>query len=127
MRFRKCATVVLCLVLALVAVAVPILVSAYSVDEVDQDYSRPGSSHNLQLNSADILERYLGEQLNSAEYDYLAEHGGVTLTFDKGVNTSYSMLTYNEAERILRVEAFVYSYLAENGTEATAEEAPVEE
>ena len=81
------------------------------------DLSRPASSHNVTVPSADIVEYFIGEGISDEERAYLARHGGVTLKYEAGITTSYVVTDYSDGR--LTVIAQEYSYVAADGTRVT--------
>ncbi len=112
MRFRRLASCALAL--SLVIVLLFGTVSAMGAASFqDYDYSRPGSEYNKTLTSADILERYLGEELSEIESDYLISCGDVKIEYDDAVTTSYVTAVCDGESLVVRARA--YSYTASSG------------
>lgn len=105
---RWCAAA-LFLVALLTAAALPVLAAGEGTD-----LSRPASSHNATVSSADIVEYFIGEGITDAERKYLEKHGGVSLKFDKGITTSYVNAEYCDGS--VTVRAVEYTYTAADGT-----------
>lgn len=114
--FRNKLTRLLSFFLFLVLLASFITQTAVSA-EGSYDYSRPASSHNVTLNSADILERYLGAEISDAERGYLSLFGGLSLTYNDGITTDKIICDYDGGA--LTVTAYEYSYVGANGTRLT--------
>ena len=85
------------------------------------DYSKPGATEKITLNSADILERILRVDdptftLTPGERAYLAEFGAETVSYSAEIPYLDNVLTaYDEEDGILSVTAFEYSYTTSNG------------
>ena len=77
------------------------------------DLSRPASSHGRELDTADILEAYLGSPLSPAERDYLAAFGNLRLKYDAGITTSCVVTSY-EGD-LLSFSVLEYSYQTADG------------
>ncbi len=100
--------IVFSLVLSLV-LAIP----GYATDVGDYDYSRPASPYNTTLGGSDILNRYLGTDIEAVERAYLDMHSTVVLQYDGTITTSRIYHEYGNGTLI--VNAKEYSYLAQNG------------
>ena len=81
------------------------------------DYSRPASSGNAELNSADILEEYLGAPLSEAEKNYLALHGALSVKYDAGISSSLTVTDYNSNSGELTLFVYEYKYSDKNSNE----------
>lgn len=88
--------------------------SLSAANESDYDYSRPSSLYNSTLGGADILEMYLGTEIEDVERAYLEEHSSVVLRYDGTITTSRIYHEYDNGT--LTVNAKEFSYLAKNGT-----------
>lgn len=91
-----------------------ILFTAGASAKENYDFSRPGSLNTVTLNSADVLQKILGEQLHEAERLYLINYGDFELKYDAGIPPS--PIEANCINGTLSLKAPVYSYDAENGT-----------
>ena len=109
----RCAAALLLLTLVFAVFVTP----AAAEGQGSVDLSRPASSHNVTVTSADLVEYFLGAGISEEERDYLARHGGVTLKYEAGITTSYVITEYHEGS--LTVIAQEYSYTAEDGTRVT--------
>lgn len=105
----KLTVALLCLTIMIFA-SLPIFASAASAS---YDFSNPLSSNNLILTTADLLERYLGDELLSEEYDYLSAFGELTLSYNPNIPSSYVKCATDNG--ILSVIAEKYSYLSSQG------------
>ena len=102
---------------ALLVLLAAIAFSVVALASESRDYSRPGSDHNKTFGSADILEYLLGEQLCTAEREYLAVFGGEDIIYDDGITTEPISVLYDADRASLSVYAKPYSYISADGSE----------
>ena len=100
-----CVTSLILVFATVFSIAFGIIASASEYKD-DYDLSKVGSPYNKTLTSADILEDYLGEDLLTAERNYLISYSEVALKYDDGITTSnVSVFFENET---LTVKAYEY-------------------
>ncbi len=102
-------------IIAFFSVLLPIIFTFVTAAENRYDYSRPISNSNVTVNSADLLESYLGESISNAEYDYLSKFGTVTLSYSDTITSDRVICEYSSGS--LAFKAYTYSYTAASGTE----------
>ena len=61
------------------------------------DYSRPGSTVKT-VSAAEILERYLGTELTTAERSYLVEFSDTELKYNDGITTADMIALYEDGK-----------------------------
>ena len=109
MKNKKCAASVafalLCtLIFTFLLDFIPSYASSGAVD------SMGNNSSEEQIDSAEILEFFLGQELCTAEREYLILVGGEDISYSAGVNTSFVEIEYNHDLNNLRVFAREYSF-----------------
>ena len=113
MRNKRTIAKIISMLLVISSLIPILLVSASAGVGEDYDLSRPGSLNTVTLNSADILEKMLGEQLCEAERMYLVSYGDFEIKYDAGITTSYVQASCTNGS--LAVAAYEYSYQTESG------------
>ncbi len=88
--------------------------TVYASAATDHDLSRPGSSHNVTVDSVGMIEFYLGKAIPDGEREYLMKHGDVSIKYDTGITSSYVLTEYDNGT--LTVRAYEYTYTAADGT-----------
>lgn len=83
------------------------------VNNSDYDYSRPGGSSTARMDSADLIEYILGEEIGEAERSYLVSYGDLSLDYDDGITTSLISAVYDGGE--LEIYAKEYYYETSDG------------
>ena len=83
----------------------------------DYDHSRPGAVNTSRMDSADLLEYILGEDIGEAERSYLVSYGDLSLHYDDGITTSLISAVYDGGE--LEIYAKEYSYETSDGRTVT--------
>ena len=102
-------------IIAFFSVLLPIIFTFVTVAENSYDYSRPMSNSNVTVDSAELLESYLGESISTAEYDYLSKFGTVTLSYSDTITSDRVVCEYSSGN--LAVKAYTYSYTSASGNE----------
>ena len=82
------------------------------------DYSRPGTTNKITLNSVDIL-REIGIELSDDEAEYLSLYGEYSISYGSRIPTSGIKTVYDEEAKTLRVFSEPYVYKAANGLDVT--------
>lgn len=99
------------------AVLISVLLSSLSVlaaaSGENYDFSKPASSYNTSVTSAELLEDYLGTSLGEREYSYLSSFGALTLSYNSNIQTSNIQTSAEDGT--LSIFALPYSYVAQNG------------
>lgn len=110
---HKIIIVALALVFAFALIMPALAVGA----EGGYDFSRPASAYNTEFDSAEILEAYLNADISEIEAAYLRSNGGLTLSVDMGISTSYIFAEYNDVDGCVTVTAREYVYTSAGGSE----------
>lgn len=101
----------------LLSILLTLGVSAEASSTSSYDLSREGSSHNKEMNSAELLEKMLGEELSTAERAYLVSYGDLSVKYDDGITTAFVSAMPDDGR--LTVNAYEYSYTSVSGGTVT--------
>ena len=112
MQFNKRMTAkITALMLVIFAALVLVIPSAAAFN--DYDLSDAGSDKVDSKDSAEIIEEYIGAQLEAAEESFLKEYSTLVLKYNSVINANRVELSYESG--VMKVTAREYSYTADNG------------
>lgn len=99
-------------------VLLSVLLSLFAFAE-ETDYSKPGTTSKVTLDSKDILELSFGIELSDAENKYLSLYGEHKISYGAHIPASCVTLDYDAGSGELLVSADVYNYQTSNGDEVS--------